>query len=217
MHAGLFIADSDDASFFCGEFFQPPIDHIVFGELFRKSDIGRVMAGFRFEETFVERCEFTILDVLSQQSEPFAGTGFDQTRDQESINGSRERLTSVFLDPARNLADRGFHVLELLGDGVAAVGVEFDEDHILHHGGDFGAGEEVGLHPLAVGAGVAGEIDQDALVFGLCLCEGAVEVDDVHVVGVERRRVDDAGAEAPVAVAQQQRFVHIHAGLGRHR
>ena len=65
-----------------------------------------------------------------------------------------------------------FHLLLLFIYLAFAVGVKPDENELLSPPRR-PSRKDVRFHPSAVGAGVAGKIDKDAFVFGLCLASAA--------------------------------------------
>ena len=74
-------------------------------------------------------------------------------------------------------------LLILFGCLIGAIGIEIHEHEIAERGGDLGAREHIGLHPVAVGAGVTGEVHEDQLA----LAARAVERLAVLVFHPDRR------------------------------
>lgn len=60
----------------------------------------------------VVRAEFCVMAGAYECPEPERSDGVEFTLDEERPDGTRVRLGSVFLDPGRQPADRGFHTLE---------------------------------------------------------------------------------------------------------
>src|SRR4029079_6401795 len=59
---------------------------------------------------------------------------------------------------------RNPRLLQLLvgfGFGIRAIGIEIYQDEVAQGGGDLGPGEHVRLHPMTVGAGIAGKVYED--------------------------------------------------------
>jgi len=60
---------------------------------------------------------------------------------------------------------RFFELLILLRFSVGAVGIKVQQYKILQQSRNLGPREHIGLHPMAVGAGIACEIDEHQLIF----------------------------------------------------
>ena len=79
----------------------------------------------------------------------------------------RRRRRSRRTESPRSGTVRFLQTSDCVALGVGAVGVELDQDEVRMRLGDLRPGEHVGLHPMAVGAGVAGEVDEHELVLRL--------------------------------------------------
>ena len=80
--------------------------------------------------------------------------------------------------------------LVAFADLIKAVGIQFDQDHVLNQFADLRLREHVCLHPLAVRAGVAREAYQQGLALRLGRCHGpfVVVLDPVDSSGLSGRQ-----------------------------
>ncbi len=67
----------------------------------------------------VVRVEFCVMPGAYEGPERDRSDGVEFAIDEEKPDGTRTRLKSVFLDPSRTIADRGFHALEIARDQAA--------------------------------------------------------------------------------------------------
>ncbi len=76
-------------------------------------------------------------------------------------SGIEDRIVRQWLTVSKRFSSS---LLVFLGRLIGAVGVQIHQHESLSSGSNIGARKHVGLHPVAVGAGVPGEIDEDQLV-----------------------------------------------------
>src|SRR5580704_11464015 len=85
---------------------------------------------------------------------------------REGRDGALVRIDDRIVGNGHGAEALLFKLLVLLGVGVGAIGIEVDQNEILQQPVDLRAREHIGLHPMAVGAGIAGKVDKNQLVFG---------------------------------------------------